>query len=231
MIYRQVYLESMGYELPPERLSSADLEAMLAPAYERLHLPPGRLELMTGIKERRFWTPGTMPSQGAILAGKKALANSRIPREKIGCLINCSVSRDFLEPATATVVHAGLELPQDALVFDLSNACLGILSGIVILANLIETGRITAGILVAGENGRSLVESTIKAINDNHSLTRQTVKPYFASLTIGSGAAAIIMGNADFGGHRLTAEASLAATQYNHLWAVPTAAWKTAPPS
>jgi len=217
MIYRQVFLESMGYELPPLRVSSAELENRLAPAYERLRLPAGRLELMTGIKERRFWEPGMRPSQGAILAGKKALANSKIPPERIGCLINCSVSRDFLEPATATVVHAGLGLAEDALVFDLSNACLGILSGMVVVANLIETGRIQAGMLVAGENGRSLVENTVSAINGDLRLTRQTVKPYFASLTIGSGAVALIMGGSQFGGHRLTAEATVAATEYNHL--------------
>lgn len=218
MIYRNVFIESMGYELPTVRMTSAEIEEKLAPVYERLHLPAGRLELMTGIRERRFWEPGQAPSYGATLAGKKALAKSRTPKEDIGCLINCSVSRDFLEPATATVVHAQLGLPEDALVFDISNACLGVLSGMIVLAGMIESGRIRAGMLVAGENGRSLVETTIRTMCEDTSLTRQSIKPYFASLTIGSGAVAVIMTGKDYGAsHRLAGETTLAATSYNHL--------------
>lgn len=217
MTSRQVYIESMGYELPPVIVTSAEIEERLKPVYERLGLPAGRLELMTGIRERRFWEPGTPPSRGAVLAGEKALAGSRVPRTEIGCLINCSVSRDFLEPATATVVHAGLGLPEDALVFDISNACLGILTGIITLTGLIESGRVKAGLLVAGESGRSLVETTIRTMCEDLTLTRQTIKPYFASLTIGSGAVAVVLAGPDYGGHRLIGEATLAATAYNRL--------------
>ncbi len=60
MQYHQVCLESFGYTLPNEVVTSADLESRLQPLYERLRLPEGRLELMTGIRERRIWADGTV---------------------------------------------------------------------------------------------------------------------------------------------------------------------------
>ncbi len=219
MLYNFVNIETIAYQTPPEVITSDDIETQLAPTYERLKLPPGRLELMTGIKERRLWQRGMMPSTAATLAGQQALAQSKFPKEKIGCLINCSVCRDFLEPATATIVHKNLQLPPNAQVFDISNACLGILSGMTVVASMIEAGHIEAGMLVAGENSRPLLESTIAAINADGSLTRQTIKPLFASLTIGSGAVAVILSHRDCSmtAHKLNSSTSLAATEYNDL--------------
>ncbi len=68
MNYSRVCLHTFAYELPPQVVTSADIEERLAPLYERLKLPAGRLELMSGIRERRLWNPGTTPSQGAALA-------------------------------------------------------------------------------------------------------------------------------------------------------------------
>lgn len=219
MLYKNVNIETIAYELPPEVVTSDAIEQRLAPVYERLKLPFGRLELMSGIKERRLWPRGEKPSDGATQAGHKALIDSAFPRKKIGCLINCSVCRDFLEPATATVVHRKLGLPSDCMVFDVSNACLGILTGITLVADMIEAGHIRAGMLVAGENSRSLLESTINTIIGDDTITRQSIKPLFASLTIGSGAVAVILCHRSESrtGHRLNGGVSLAATEYNDL--------------
>lgn len=219
MLYKNVNIESFGYEVPPERISSEEIEARLKPVYERLGLPAGRLELMTGIKERRFWPPGTLPSEAAALAGEKAIASGNIPREKIGCLIMCSVSRDFLEPATATIVHSRLGLSEKAVVFDISNACLGVLTGMTVLANMIELGQVEAGLLVSGENSRPLLESTIDKLLTDKSITRKSIKPLFASLTIGSGSVAVLMSGRKISssGHSLHGGASYSATRYNDL--------------
>lgn len=219
MLYNNVTIESMGYEIPPVKISSIEIEARLEPVYKRLGLPEGRLELMTGIKERYFWEKGFKPSDGAIAAGKKALASSSILPKQIGCLIMCSVCRDFLEPATACVVHNALGISENAIVFDISNACLGILTGMITAANMIEMGQIEAAMLVAGENSRPLVESTINAILTDKSLNRQTIKPCFASLTIGSGSIAIILSRKKQNSAKpsLKVASSLAVTKYNDL--------------
>jgi 3-oxoacyl-[acyl-carrier-protein] synthase-3 len=219
MLYENVNIEAFGYELAPVSISSDEIEGRLAPVYERLHLPYGRLEMMSGIRERRLWESGTMPSKAAIFAGRNALANSAIQAKDIGCLIMCSVCRDFLEPATATVVHSELGLPENALVFDISNACLGILTGMITAANMIELGQIKAALLVAGENSRPLLESTIKVMLEDKTLTRQSVKKYFSSLTIGSGSVGVVLAHKDASStkHKLVGGYSLAVTSHNKL--------------
>jgi 3-oxoacyl-[acyl-carrier-protein] synthase-3 len=118
---------------------------------------------------------------------------SGIDRRQFGLLIHGSVCRDQLEPATASTVHHAAGLPNSALVLDVSNACLGLLDGMVFLANMIELGQVRAGVVVGTEDGRDLVEGTIHTLLNNHSLTRKDVKLEFASLTIGAGSAAVVL--------------------------------------
>jgi 3-oxoacyl-[acyl-carrier-protein] synthase-3 len=193
MRYRRVRLESFGYSLPDEIITTAELECRLRPLYERLRLPEGRLELMTGIRERRFFSPGTLPSQVSIESGERAITASGIDRRLVGALVHGSVCRDLLEPATASRVHHGLRLSEECVVYDVSNACLGLLNGILQVANMIELGQIRAGLIVGTECGRQLVENTITLLNNDLSLTRETIKHAIASLTIGSASVAMVL--------------------------------------
>ena len=219
MRFKNVYIEALACHLPDNIVTSDDIEKRLAPVYDRLKLPYGRLEMMTGIKERRFWNPGTSPSQVSSIAGKLAIVNSGIDQEDIGCLINASVCRDFLEPATAALVHHNLGLPKNTLVYDISNACLGVLNGMINIANMIELGQIQAGLVVAGENGGPLVDSTIESLLNNPSLTRSEIKASFASLTIASAAVGVVLVHKDLtqNKHRLLGGYSQAASQFNNL--------------
>ena len=197
MKYEHVCIEGLGYSLPDEILTSTELEARLEPLYGRLRLPEGRLELMTGIRERRFWPPGMLPGEQSIVTGNRLLEGLNFEREQIGALIHASVCRDYLEPATACGVHHGLGLAGDCLVYDVSNACLGILNGMLQVANLIELGQIQAGLVVGTENARPLVENTIRTLNADTTLTRDQMKLAVASLTIGSGSAAVLLTHKD----------------------------------
>src|SRR2546426_1193977 len=69
MRYSTVCIESIGYELPKHVVTSAEIEARLAPLYDRLQLPYGRLEMMSGIRERRFLGDGGDPSAAPPPAG------------------------------------------------------------------------------------------------------------------------------------------------------------------
>lgn len=206
MHYHRVCLESLGYTLPTEAVTTAQLEQRLAPLYERLRLPAGRLELMTGIRERRFFPVGTRPSSISIQSARRAIAASGIDARYFGALLHGSVCRDHLEPATACRVHHHLGLPNDAVIYDVSNACLGLLNGIVQVANMIELGQIRAGIVVGTECGRHLVENTIDHLNSDLTLTRESVKNSIASLTIGSASVAIVLCDEELSrtGNRLT---------------------------
>jgi 3-oxoacyl-[acyl-carrier-protein] synthase III len=169
------------------------IEERLQSVYERLRLPPGRLELMSGIRERRFWSAGTRPSEAASLAGREVLRKAGVAAQNVQCLIFTSVSRDMMEPATASFVHNNLGLSQGCLLFDLSNACLGFLDGMVMLANMIELGQVDNGLVVSGETAEELLESTLILLAQDTTLNRKTIKPAFASLTIGSGSVGLYM--------------------------------------
>lgn len=193
MKFSRVAIASLEAELPDEVWSSELLEQKLAPVYERLKLPAGRLELMTGIKERRFWSKPIRPSEASALAGQRALAKAGVAPGDIDALMHCAVCRDRLEPATAAYVHGFVGLGPDCQIFDVSNACLGFLNGVIIAAAMIEAGLISRALVCSGENGRPLVEGTIAKLNADLSLTRNGIKPFFANLTIGAGAVAAVI--------------------------------------
>lgn len=218
MRFENVVIESLAYELPPEVWTSADIESRLQPLYDRLKLPAGRLELMTGIRERRFWPTAIAPSAASALAGKRALGGSGLHPDQIEVLVHAAVCRDMLEPATASFVHRELGLAPSVQVFDISNACLGFLNALTLLGGLIESGQIKCGMVTVGEDGRPLVEQTIATLlREPHS--RNAIKPYFANLTIGSAAVAAVVCHRSLAprGHRLLGGMGRAATQHNDL--------------
>ena len=79
------------------------------------------------------------------------------------------------------------------MILDVSNACLGLLNGLLLVGNMIELGQIRAGIVVGTETGRDLVDGTIDSLLHSPDATRNDVKLAFASLTIGSGSAAFVL--------------------------------------
>jgi 3-oxoacyl-[acyl-carrier-protein] synthase-3 len=219
MRFENVCIESIAAALPDEAWSSTAIEERLRPLYERLRLPFGRLELMSGIRERRFWPPGTRPSDASAAAGRAVLAQSALRPEQIETFIHAAVCRDMLEPATAAFAHRKIGLSANAQIFDVSNACLGFLNSLTILAAMIESGQIRCGMVVAGENGRPLVERTLQHLT-TAPLDRNQIKPFFANLTIGSGAAAAILCHRSLvrdRAHRLLGGICLTATEYSGL--------------
>ncbi|MBN9122649.1 MAG: 3-oxoacyl-ACP synthase III [Planctomycetes bacterium] len=191
MKYDRVHIEAIGYELPPVVVSTAELESRLSPVYQALKMAPGQLELLTGISERRWWEPNFPISQGAAAAAKKALASADVSADDIDVLIYAGVCREQFEPATACAVAHELKINSHASIFDLSNACLGVLNGIVDVANRIELGQARAGLVVSAETAREINENVIDRMVRTKSpeLFRESV----ATLTGGSGAVAVLV--------------------------------------
>ena len=222
--YSNVAVSGVAHLDAPIRVTSDEIDAQLLPAGERLGLQPGLLERLAGIRARRFWEPGTLPSEVAGEAAEKLLANSTVPREAIGLLVNTSVCRDYVEPSTASIVHGRLGLAPHALNFDLGNACLGFVNGIEVAAALIERGQIDHALIVNGEDSRYTIERTIARLLEPSS-DRQLFRESFATFTLGSGAVAMLLSRADLpgdagsadAGHRYLGTASRAATQHAHL--------------
>jgi len=219
LTFENVSIASVGWCLPSEVITSEWIEQQLEDVYQRLRLPPGRLEMMSGIGRRRLWPIGQRLSQASIVSGRRAIQAADCPASEIGCLIHASVCREFLEPATACRVHHELGLPPSGWVYDVSNACLGMLNAMVQIAILIENGVIDAGLAVGTEDSRGLLETTLTHLRGDRELSRRSIKPAFASLTIGSGSCAVLLRRTRPGcdGGRLLAAAARAETQHNAL--------------
>lgn len=213
-----VVIEAIAYELAPHRVTSGEIEAQIAPTLARLKLPPGQLEGLTGIRERRFWDPDVMPSDVATIAARRAMEKAGVEPSRVDCLINTSVCKDYIEPSVACLVHGNLGLSPACLNYDIGNACLGFLNAIDIVAMMIETGRIRCGLIVDGESAREPVEATLRRLAEN-SVTIDDFRDNFATLTLGSGAVAMLLLHADDARsrHRINGSVNLAATEYNRL--------------
>jgi len=176
------------------------------------------LEMLTGVQERRWWPEGFSFSDAAAMAGAKALSEAGVEAHQVGLLINTSVSRAHLEPSTAASIHHALKLPDTALNFDITNACLGFINGIQVAANMIDAGQIRYALIVAGEDARGTHQATLERLQGPET-TREDVRSQLATLTLGSGAAAMVLAAAGEHpqGHRLVGGVSRAATRHHEL--------------
>ena len=219
MQYNNVVIEGVAYIEAPHVITSQSLEGQVEETMTRIGFPLGQLERLTGIKTRRFWDPGILPSEVASMAGRKVLEETGIDPEDLGLLINTSVSKDYLEPSVACLVHGNLGLGGHCLNFDIGNACLGFLNGIDQAALMIEMGLIKKALIVDGESSRNVIENTIERIK-KPSCGIEEFRNNFATLTLGSGAVAMVISHIDHaqsGFHRINNSVTLAATQHSRL--------------
>jgi 3-oxoacyl-[acyl-carrier-protein] synthase-3 len=218
MQFKNVVIQSLAAVDAPVVMTSAEIGEQLRPATERLGLRSGLIEELSGIKTRRFWENGTQPSEAATMAAEQAIAEAGIDRNKIGVLINTSVCRDFLEPSTACLVHGNLGLHERCLNFDIGNACLAFLNGMDVAARMIERGEVEYALIVDAESSRPITEATIERLLQP-GIEEAQFRAEFASLTLGSGAAAMVMCRRERAprGHSYLGGVTLAATQFNRL--------------
>lgn len=230
MLFENVRIEAMGYEIGPEIVTSADLEEQFSDTLARLEIRPGVLEAISGIRERRFWKLGTKPSEIATLAAQKAIDLAGISPQDIGVLINTSVMKDYIEPSVASLIHGNLRLSSHCMNYDVGNACLGFVNGIINTSLMIEARLIKYGLVVAGEAGRELIESTVQHLQQPD-ITRQDFMENLATLTLGEGAVAMILSHKDVAktNHRINGAVNLAASEYNRLCVASPTLMKTYP--
>src|SRR3954454_1463037 len=199
-------------------VTSDELDEKLSETYRRVGLRPGLLERLAGIRERRWWGDGVTFVDGAATAAAKAIGESGVDLADIGLMINTSVSRRYLEPATAVAIHDAIGLPSSCQNFDVTNACLGFVNGMELAAAMIDAGFVEYALVVNAEDARTVQETTIEPLSAPD-ITAKDVIGQFATLTLGSGAAAMVLGRADRHpeGHRIVAAVSRAGTEHHAL--------------
>ncbi|MGI9608190.1 MAG: 3-oxoacyl-ACP synthase III [Acidimicrobiales bacterium] len=203
---------------PAKIVTSADVDARLAPFYERVGAAPGLLASLAGISERREWPVETSFMDAAAMAGEKAISSAGIDRGRIGLLVDTSVCRERLEPSSAVTVHNQLDLPSSCTNFDIANACLGFINGMHVAGCMIEAGQIDYALIVDGEGTREIYDNTINRLLDSDT-THEDLFSNFASLTLGSGSAAMVMGrhSENPGSHKVVGGFFHAATEHHDL--------------
>lgn len=220
MKYTRVFINSIAYELAPEVVTSKALESRLAPLYQKYRIPMGQLTALTGIEERRWWPKEHVLSDGALAAAEKAIDETGISVGDLGAVVYTGVCRDQHEPATACRIAAKLGVLKNTAIYDISNACLGALSGILDIANRIELGQIKAGLVVSCESARHIVDVTIDDMLADPSM--QNYAQSLATLTGGSGAVAILLTDGSLEltterNHQLLGASHLSAPEHNGL--------------
>ncbi len=202
----------------PIAVTSAAFDQRLSQTYERVGLRSGMLEELAGVRERRWWPTDVSFTDAAAMAGAKALAEAGVDPSQVGLMINSSVSRAYLEPSSAVAVHHQLGLPTSCMNFDLANACLGFVNGIQLAGTMIDAGQADYALIVDAEGSRHTQEVTLDRLAADDA-TAEDVRSQFATLTLGSGAAAMVLGRADRHpeGHRVVGGVSRAGTEHHDL--------------
>jgi 3-oxoacyl-[acyl-carrier-protein] synthase-3 len=218
MLFKNVAIAGLAHIDAPLALSSADINARLQPTLDRLGIKIDVLQDVAGIYSRRLWDGEMATSDAATLAARKALGEAGIEGRQVGVLINTSVSRDFLEPSVASIVSGNLGLPDTCQNFDVANACLAFINGMDIAGRMIERGEIDYALVVDGENANLVYEKTVERLN-RPGITENEFRNEFASLTLGSGAAAMVLSRRDLApdAPQYRGGVTRAATEWNGL--------------
>lgn len=218
MLFQHVAIAGLAHIDAPRRLSSDEINARLKPTLDRLGIKTDVLQDVAGIHARRLWDGAVLASDAATLAGVKALADAGIDPAKLGLLVNTSVSRDYLEPSTASIVSGNLGLSDMCQNFDVANACLAFLNGMDIASRMIERGEIDYALVVDGETADLAYEKTLERMMRDDS-TEEDFRNELATLTLGSGAAAMVLARAELapGAPRYRGGVTRAATEWNKL--------------
>ena len=202
----------------PEVVTSSWIDDQLSTTFERLGVRSGLLAELAGIEERRWWPEDVTFDQAAAMAGQRAIEASGIDPDRIGMLISTSVCKHHLEPSVACAVHHQLGLSSSCSNFDVANACLGFVNAMQLAGTAIDAGVIDYALVVDGEGSRHTQLATIARLQ-RESTTVADVFEEFASLTLGSGAAAMVLGSTDqhHDAHRVVGGITRASTEHHEL--------------
>jgi len=134
---------SVAAELPPGRLTNAELAAQLDVTEEWI-------VARTGIRERRRARPDERLSDYATRAGATALAAAGVDASALDLVIVATLSQDELTPNTAPIVAHNLGAHR-AGAFDVGAACTSFLTALAQGTAQIESGRATYVLVIGAD--------------------------------------------------------------------------------
>lgn len=106
--------------------------------------------MLTGIRHRHCVAKGQSASDLSCVSAEKLLQKLAWDRKEIRVIVNVTQSADLHTPSTAMVIQKRLGIGQDCLAFDVNLGCTGYVSGLQIIAALLQnTGG--KGLLLVGD--------------------------------------------------------------------------------
>ncbi|MFT3755498.1 MAG: 3-oxoacyl-ACP synthase III [Pseudoxanthomonas sp.] len=218
MIFQNVSIAGLAHIDAPHTLTSDEINLRLKPTLDRLGIRTDVLGDVAGVHARRLWDADQQASDVATMAARKALADAGVEAGQIGLVVNTSVSRDYLEPSTASIVCGNLGVSDNCQTFDIANACLAFINGMDIAARMLERNEIDYALIVDGETANLVYEKTIERLN-SPDITEQQFRDELAALTLGCGAAAMVLARSELAPEapRYKGGVTRSATQWNKL--------------
>ncbi|MDX2414452.1 MAG: 3-oxoacyl-[acyl-carrier-protein] synthase III C-terminal domain-containing protein [Bacteroidales bacterium] len=201
--------ESIGAYVPEKIVSTKELVSVLPESAVK------KLELLTGIRERRVCSNQDDSVSLAVSAANECLKHSRYDASEIEMVISCSITKyygglkHYFDPAIALYIKEAIGA-KNAICFDISNACAGMLTGVYIADSYLRSGLIKNCLVVSGEYISSLTKNDIRGI-------RTIASKGIASLTLGDAGAAVIMDIPDDDNFSLSLDNFVTLVKYNKL--------------
>lgn len=178
-------IASVGVALPERRVSTQELMARCRPA-ARLDL-----EALSGVRERRVCSDDESSYTLARDAALDCLARARCSAGDLDVVVSCSIThftaglRFGYEPPVSLSVRQAIGARR-AMHFDVTNACAGMLTGLLVVDAMIRRGLVGRGLVVAGECISNLGANATREM-------RTIASRQMASLTLGDAGAAILL--------------------------------------
>ena len=186
--YRRSRMESIGVYLPPKTVTTAEI---VKGCSRRVLVP---LQRLTGIESVQVAGEDEFGFDLAVKAIDDCLAVSTYTPDDIDLVISCNISHFdaadeySIEPSRAARLRAKFGM-NDALAFDITNACAGMFTGIYMADALIRSGAVQRALIVSGEYITHLTKTAQKEIKGLADLR-------LACLTLGDAGAAVIIDGA-----------------------------------
>ncbi|MGW4364378.1 3-oxoacyl-ACP synthase III family protein [Nocardia takedensis] len=209
----QSRIEAIGIHLPEESVSTESLMERIDPDLRF------DLERITGITHRRVHARTAQRHEDslsmAVAAARRCLENSRHGADDLDIIISTSITRTVegvrfcFDPTLALHVGHAIGAGQ-ARHFDITNACAGMSTGVLILHRMIAAGLVRRGLVVSGEQITPIAETAVSEISRKYD-------PHFAALTVGDAGAAVLIDDEGTEGDRIEIVDMMTSAEYAEL--------------
>lgn len=117
----------------------------------------------TGIKERRVAGDNISTSDLCYEPAKQLIEKLNWDKNDIDVIIMVTQSPDYFIPGSAIILQHKLGLKKSCLAFDINLGCSGYIYGLYVLGNLLSSGQLKKGILLAGDKSTMSTAFTDKS--------------------------------------------------------------------